>query len=213
MDVSGTLTRSSGSGDATITYSSYSSETYNPFWNPNKAGGAGLDFVNYANEYCNGAIDVMISHCGINDLSRYTADTIGELFTDYIKPFIRAFHTDFPNSKFILSTLPLPSPTGGMGANYGASSMLNWLTYSMRMWAFAVEAEKLVKDAEFSSYVKLADCMPIFDREHSYPYEMAYVNNRSTVQEERGTNGVHPTTVGTYQVSDAIYAVFNSLGL
>lgn len=213
ISASGTLTRQSGTGDATITYSSYTSESYNPFWNPNKAGGAGLDFVNYANLYCNGVIDVMISHCGLNDYNRYTWETIGNLFTEYIKPFVRAYHTDFPNGKFILSTLPLPSPTGGMGANYGAASNWNWLTTALKCWAFASEAEKMVKETEFSSYVLLADDVPVFDCVHSYPYEMAYVNNRSTVQEERGTNGVHPTTVGTYQVSDAIYMVFNRLSL
>lgn len=213
LSATGTLTRRTGTGDATITYTSFDSESYNPFWNPNKAGGAGLDFQNYATLYCNGSIDVMISHCGLNDISRYTPATIQDLFTDYVKPFIRAYHTDFPNGKFIISTLPLPSPTGGMGANYGASAYWNWLTTSLKLWAFSVEAEKLVEDAEFSSYVYLADDVPVFDCEHSYPYAMAYVNNRSTEQEELGTNGVHPTSVGSYQVADAIYMTFNRMGL
>ena len=213
ISASGTLTRQSGSGDATITYTSFESESYNPFWNENKSGGAGLDFINYANLYCNGAIDVMISHCGLNDMNQYTPATMSQLFTNYVKPFIRAYHTDFPNGKFIISTLPLPSPTGGMGANYGASSNWAWLITALKLWAFAVEAEKMCKESEFSSFVYLADDVPVFDCVHSYPYEMAYVNNRSTVQEERGTNGVHPTNVGTYQVSDAIYMTFNRLGL
>lgn len=213
LPASGTLTRSSGSGDSTITYTSYDSESYNPFWNPNKTGGAGLDFTNYANEYCNGSIDVMIACCGYNDFNRYTPATISNLFTDYVKPFIRAYHAEFPNGKFIISTHHLPTPDGGMAANYGAASNWNWLTTAHKIWAFAVEAEKLVKESEFSSYVYLSEVTSEFDCEHSYPTAQAYVNNRSSVQETVTTNGVHFTTVGAYQVSDSLYHAFNRLDL
>lgn len=213
IPASGTLTRSTGSGDATIIYSSYQSESYNPFWNPNKSGGAGLDFINYANEYCNGSINVIAVCCGLNDFNRYTPATIGNLFTDYIKPFLRAYHADFPSGKVIIGTIHMPSPNGGMAANYGAASNWNWLTTASKIWAFNTNLEALVNDSEFSGYVVMADITSEFDCEHSYPTTLAYVNNRSTQQETVDTNGVHFTTVGAYQVADSLYHAFNRLSL
>jgi hypothetical protein len=204
IPANGSLTRASGNGDASIIYTSYTEESFNPFWNNGK-----LDFVNYANKYCGGSIDVIISHCGMNDMSSYTVNNMANLFTNYIKPFVRAYHSDFPNGKVIISTLPLPSPTGGMGANYGASATWNWQSLSLKLWEFARLCEDMCKEAEFSSYVYVADCIPTFDCETSYPYEEKSVNTRSTVTEHIGSNGVHPTKEGSYQVSDAIYSIFN----
>lgn len=204
IPANGTLTRATGNGDVSIIYTSYTEESFNPFWNNGK-----LDFVNYANKYCDGSIDIIISHCGMNDMGLYTVDNMANLFTNYIKPFVRAYHRDFPNGKVIISTLPLPSPTGGMGANYGASATWNWQTLSLKLWEFARLCEEMCKETEFSAYVYMADCIPTFDCETSYPYEEKSVNTRSTVTEHIGSNGVHPTKEGSYQVSDAIYSIFN----
>lgn len=204
IPANGTLTRTTGNGDVSIIYTSYTKESFNPFWNNGK-----LDFANYANKYCGGSIDVIISHCGMNDMNSYTVDNMATLFTNYIKPFVRAYHSDFPNGKVVISTLPLPSPTGGMGANYGASATWNWQSLSLKLWKFARLCEDMCKETEFSSYVYMADCIPTFDCETSYPYETKSVNTRSTVTEHIGSNGVHPTKEGSYQVSDAIYSIFN----
>lgn len=210
---SGTLTiTAGGSGAQTITYTSRVNETYNPFYN----NGA-LDFANYLTQYCDGAtsIDVMISHCGMNNIGGYTVDTMGDLFNDYIKPFIRAYKTYCTNNsidgKFIFSTLPLPSPTGGMAANYGSSQTWNYQTIALRLYKFAELAREMAAESEFNGFVYVADDIPVFDAENSYPAEDAYVNTRSAITEKRGTNGVHPIEGGSYQVSDAIYAVFNTL--
>jgi len=102
----GALTRSSGTGDITVNYTSFESETFNPFWSNGK-----LDFVNYANQYCNGSIDVLIAYCGLNDI--FAGRTGESLFDNYVKPFVRALHADFPNAKVIISSLPLLDVTGG----------------------------------------------------------------------------------------------------
>lgn len=205
---SGTLTKVSGSGDASITYTSYDSEAYNPFWNPNKTGGAGLDFKAYADEYCGGSVDVFAMSCGYNGIF---SGTIAATIENYVKPFIRQYHADFPNGKFILISQWLPSPTGGMGANYGASVNWNWLTAALKLWELARAYEALSKDAEFSGYVLFCDLMATFDIEHSYPATAMAVNPRSTETEMIGTNGVHPTSVGQYELSDALYYVFNRI--
>ena len=202
IPTSGTLTRTSGSGDATISYSSVESEAYNPFWNDGS-----IDFSNYATTYCGGSIDVLISHCGVNDLfsSRTIDETIG-----YVKDIARAYHSDFPSGKFIISTLPLPDCTGGMGANYGASSN-NYYAIAQRIWDFANAVDELVQDAEFSPYVTVAPIVQLFDCENLYPKAEVSVANRSNRKELLGTNGVHPTTEGAYTVADSIFAAFNKL--
>ena len=206
----GTLSIASGSsGDATITYSSCESESYNPFWNQNKEGGAGLDFANYADLYCNDAIDVIISHCGLNDISRYTEETIDDLFTDYVKPFVRAYHTDFPNGIFIFSTLPLGSCNGGMAANYGASSVWNYYKIAKMLFALANAANEMASDDEFSSYFYVANVVPSFDCENLYPTANRDICLRLSTTEILQSNGVHPTQQGSYTVADAIFGTIN----
>nr|DAP77363.1 MAG TPA: GDSL-like Lipase/Acylhydrolase family protein/Beta fold, peptidoglycan hydrolase, HYDROLASE [Caudoviricetes sp.] len=205
VPASGTLTRVTGSGDATITYTSVESETYNPFWNDSTGK---LDFINYANLYCNGAIDVLISHCGVNDI--FIGRTGQTLVDTYVKPFARAFHTDFPNSKFIISSLPIPDCTGGMGANYGAT-LSNYYNRSQGFWDTAKAFDAMANDAEFSGWVTIAPVLQLFDNENGYPKLATPVNNRSTVTELLGTNGAHPTEYGSYMVADAIYRVINKI--
>ena len=209
---SGTLTKLTGDGDGTITYSSFDAENYNPFWNPDKTGGAGLDFINYANLYCNGTISVLLSHCGMNDISRYTPTNITSLFTDYVKPFVRAFHADFPQAKFVFSTLPLGSPNGGMAANYGANSFWNYYNVAQMLWALADSAHNMAKETEFSSYFFVADVIPSFDCENLYPTSDKEICLRLSTNELLQSNGVHPIAAGSYTVADAIFNAINFIG-
>lgn len=65
---SGTLTKFSGTGDATITYSSNTTGSLNPFW----SSGA-LDMSNYVSTYSLGGMDIAVIMLGINDLIRNTS--------------------------------------------------------------------------------------------------------------------------------------------
>ena len=47
-----------------------------------------------------------------------------------------------------------------------------------------------------------------FDTEYNMPYSETNVNTRSTVKEKRGTNGVHPSTEGYYQIADTVFRNF-----
>lgn len=198
IPTSGNLTRNTGNGDATIAYSSYVSETYNPFWNGDK-----LDIKHYADQYCNGDIDILIAVCGTNDL--FTARPIAEIMDD-VKTFAMAYHTAFPNGKFILSTLPLPSPIGGMGANYNATKD-NYYNIALRMFGFAKGIYDMCRDSEFASYVVGCSTLQTFDIDNLYPYAEKPVNNRMpNVKEKIGSNGVHPTIEGYKTIADALYS-------
>ena len=205
IPASGTLVRATGSGDETITYTQVESESYNPFWNNGK-----LDFLNYANLYCDGSIDVLITHLGVNDI--FAGRSAETLIESYVKPFVRAFHMDFPNGKLIISTLPLPDCAGGMAANYGATEH-NYYHRAQYFWDYAKAFDELSKDSEFSPYLSVATVIQEFDCEYSYPKTDAAVNNRSEIKEKLGTNGVHPANEGYYLIADAIFREINSLQL
>ena len=210
---SGLLSITRGTGDDTIKYSSFSCESYNPFWNPDKPGGAGLDFINYANRYCNGSIDILLSHCGVNDIA-YTVKgvkTIDDVFSEYVKPFVRAFHADFPKAQFIFSTIPLCSPNGGMGANYGALEFYDYFSIAKEVFKLAAAARKMAAEPEFSGYFSVAEVTPSFDCENLYPTENRDVAPRLSTTEVLQSNGFHPTKEGSYTVADAIFYHINGL--
>ena len=196
---SGTIVIRTGTGDSSIHYSSVVIESGNPFWNDNNNT---VDFQNYANIYCGGAsIDAIIAQMGINDVSNIT---IEDIFTNYIKPFIRKYHLDYPSGKFFIGGLQLPSCIGGMGANYGASSY-NYFSTANKYWDFLKAVYSLVSEEEFSSYVCFIATTEEFDCENCYPIQNVNVNNRVNISEPLGTNGVHPTEDGGKMLSDAIY--------
>ena len=211
---SGTLSLSNGSGDATITYSAYTAESYSPFYNSETHQ---IDFINYANTYCNGSIDIMVTLCGTNDIFGGNIENVATTYNSYIKPFIRKYHEQFPNGKFIISTLYLPDMNGGLGASYGAGQTANWWKQAQNNYEFARLAYELEVDSEFSSYVTVANVMHLFDTENLYIYANTPVTNRlPDVKERLGQNGVHPSgsggsfvlgdsEAGTKTIADILY--------
>jgi hypothetical protein len=198
----GQLTRKNGNGDSTITYSSYESESYNPFYNSESGK---LDFKAYADKYCNGSIDVFLWHCGVNDIFAGTPESITNAIEAY-RNILRAYHADFPNGKVVISSVPLGDPNGGFGANYGASENGNYYTFAIQVFEYARQLMELCKEIEFNSYTYYCPVMEEFDSENSYPSEEVAVNNRlQSVKEKRGTNAVHPIDFGCYMVTDSFY--------
>lgn len=204
IPASGTLNRMSGSGDEVITYSSYESESYNPFWNSESES---LDFKAYADLYCDRDIGLQIWHCGVNDIAR-GVDKIPTVIESF-RSILRAFHQDFPNGKVIISSVPVGSPDGGFGANYGAASdTLNYYAFLDAAQQYSRALSNLCEEDEFVSYAFYAPTLEEFDCEYSYPYVDTPVNNRMAVTERVGTNAVHPIVQGSYMISDSIYRVF-----
>ena len=202
---SGVLVKSSGSGDNEIAYTSYVEEKYSPFWNDAEAR---LDFAQYADRYCDGKIDCLVWHCGVNDLVGGDPSVISSIIGAF-RRLIDAYHTDFPNGKVIISSVPIGSVNGGFAANYGASSSLNYYTFARMAQLYAEALIALCNEYEDSVFYAAA--LEEFDAENGYPTAQTAVNNRSSVKETLGTNGVHPTTAGSLMVADAIYRTFNAI--
>ena len=203
---SGVMTKSSGAGDSSITYSSYTEETFSPFWNEDTNK---LDFKQYADKFCGGSIDVMIWHCGVNDIYAGTPESIDAAIAAF-RIILAQYNEDFPNGKVIISSVPVGSLNGGFAANYGASSNGNAMVFMHQAQVYAKKLQDLCDEYTFATY---APVLEEFDAENGYPTKMTPVNNRVSETEVVGTNAVHPTTEGSYLVADAIYRAFNTLVL
>lgn len=193
VSASGTLTKVSGGGDATIAYTSYYKESGNPFWDRTLST-PGLNFQKYADEYCNGTIDIIVSLMTGNDLSELSGN-IDSLLANYVKPFVRKYHQEFPNGKFIFGIQPPYSIYGGSA-----------LTYDMKLWTinYALALYDMAADNEFSSYFSIAHTLQLFDNDYMFPLSSQSVANRlPNIVEKETNNGTHPTGAGgQFQIGD-----------
>lgn len=196
---SGTLTRTSGSGDATITFSSYTSESANPFWVNGE-----LNFTNYVNTYMGGAVDVVYVLLSWNGQTAYRTDFSADLA--YATTLFNHMKAAFPDIKIKLMGVQLPSQNGGMGMNYGATGGYSD-TYGMTVTALNMNKayQEFANKVEFSSFVEFVNVSAQFDSENNMPENDAPVNTRNAKTEKRGTNGVHPAPEGYYQIADVVY--------
>lgn len=199
LPANGKLIKMSGTGADEIIYSSYIFEDGNPFWY-NDA----IDFRHYASAYCNNAnIDVLYAHLGLNGIhSKVQVDTTIE---NYAKPFIDAYHRDYPNGKFILGTLQMPAPYGGFGETLGAASTQDWYFRSDLFWYILEKYQELASSSAYSSFVSITECTSEFDCEGAYPVRNKEVDNRTLETEIVQTDRIHPTEDGKKMISDSIY--------
>lgn len=204
--LSGTLTKVSGNGDTTITFSSWEENSQNPLWNQTTNQ---MDFVPYANTYCNGHIDVVYTLLSWNGQTPWRTD-----FTDIInqvKIFADTLHRDFPNAKMKILGIQVPSINGGMGATYGATGTSYADGFGMVITA--LNQNKAYQDfanlTAYKNWVEFVNVSSQVDSEYNMPYSSYDVNTRNSVaKENRGTNGVHPSDSGYKQIGDVVYRNF-----
>lgn len=202
---SGTLTKSHGTGDSTITFTSRSQDTQNPLWDysANK-----MTFIPYANAVANGSIDVVYTLLSWNGQEPGRED-----FSDVIasiKRFADTLHSEFPQAKLKIMGIQVPSINGGIGANYGATGTSYADGYGMVVTALNQNKayQDFANSEGYKDFVEFVNISAEFDTEYNMPYSEVNVNTRSNVKEKRGTNGVHPSTEGYYQIADTVFRNF-----
>ena len=126
---------------------------------------------------------------------------------------LKLIHSDFPNAKIVAMGLQLPSITGGNGHNEGANS---FYSDTANLVDYAFEYNKalenmLTTDSELKTYCYYVDTKGQFDTRYNMPWTEYPVNTRNTTTEKRGTNGVHPSTNGYYQIGDAFYRKLSAI--
>ena len=201
VSASGNLTNANNS--VVGSYLSFTEEFYQPFWNSTANQ---FDIKTYVNDYCGNKVDYIFILLGINSLYGTKPFTSVDSVLDSCKNLLRKIHADLPNTKILLSTNNLVSQNGGLGFNYNAQTyfgqydveVINHLIFAMNKAYYTLETDK-----EFMPYVEVINTHAQFDADNAFPTTIKNVNTRSSKTESIGTNGVHPTNNGYWQIADA----------
>lgn len=203
MPASGVMRKITGDGQEEINFTASQVESYQPFWNTETDS---FDIKGYVDTYCDGHLEILCVQLGINSIisaNPFTTDFEGVL--SEAKNFIDLVHSQLPNTKIYIATLPLPSQNGGLGSNYPASNADG--SYLTAAWNYKVHKvndlyRSLTADANYNSFVSEIDVCAEMDSDNNYPYSDRQLNTRSTKTEQVGNNGVHPANEGYWQIAD-----------
>ncbi|MDK0670431.1 BppU family phage baseplate upper protein [Clostridium perfringens] len=176
----------------------------NPFWDLETDR---VDFKKYCQAHGFEKIDYVYTLLTWNG-GRADMATIEDNKTviDQAKQLIDIIHRDYPNAKIRIMGIPLPSLNGGTGANYGANG--NYAdTYGLVRGVFGLNLayQEFANREGYKDFVEFVNVSGQFDSENNMPAELVKVNTRSSKTELRGSNGVHPTMEGYYQIADVAY--------
>lgn len=203
---SGTLTKVSGTGDATITYSSAVQSSGNPFWND--ATGA-LDVPGYVNKWCGGKLDIV--YCLLTWNAQYGNRTDFSAFVNYAKTLFTHIHSHYPDAPIKLMGVQLPDLRHGekvLGAPHE-----NTYTDPYGLFVTALNMNTAYQDfaneAGYSDYVEFINVSSQVDSEFNMPFTEVAVNTRNSDYTDKvGTNDVHPNEKGYYQIADVLFRNF-----
>tara|TARA_R110001592_G_scaffold287035_1_gene555691 strand:+ start:138 stop:3440 length:3303 start_codon:yes stop_codon:yes gene_type:complete len=201
---SGTLTKASGVGDATVTFSASEALSGNPFWI-----GGGVDFGQYLTNNGFAAPDVVFIGLGINDCFGQTSDTAASDTADVafakLDALIASIKTADAGTKVgIMIPSPPSSDQDSFGANYTTGQTRWRFKRNILIWARQLIAKYSGQEASriyiVPSNVAL-DTVNNMNRASAAP-----VNSRSAITVQRQNNGVHPESTGYQQIGDALWA-------
>ena len=125
----------------------------------------------------------------------------------YARKMIDTLHKEYPNAIIRCMGIQMPSQCGGMGYMYGANSSGYANDYGMLVTAMHYNSalEDFCQLPEYKDFVRYVDVAGQFDTDYNMPASSKPVNNRSETTEQIGTDGVHPTVNGYYQIADAAF--------
>ena len=201
----GSLTRTSGQGQETISYTSAVVETFQPFWNYDTDQ---FDISSYVDKYLDGHVEYICILLGSNSIigmNPYTGNINNVL--NQAKELITKIHEQLPDAIICVGTESLKSQNGGTGTSYAASGASG--SYLIPSWNYKYHKlndayRTLEEDETFSQYVKVIDLCAQTDSEYAFNYTEVDVNTRVTTDKERrGTDGVHPNNQGYWMMADA----------
>ena len=202
LPATGILTKVSGVGNSTLAYES-SSRNGNPF-----VYDGAIDIKRYANDYCGGRIDVVYLAGFGNGNLPYADDQTSRFVI--MQNLIDAIKAVFPNCKFGIALSYNPDEKGGMGINYNAAGRYSY-GYGIKYSNFVIcnQLQEYITTNSLGSYVSIVNWLNEFDQENNFiSYHNKKVNVRASATEPFGANGLHPTSVGHYQLADVLYRHF-----
>ena len=198
VPIEGTLTKIRGEGQVSIPYTDAVEESYSPFFNSTTNQ---VDFVQYANLYCDGAIDICIVFLSPYNDGHAGNESLNDIMED-IETFVNALRRDFPNCKIVL--IPDIGVNVLNGIEYNWSLSNKQTTCSIRRILFRY-AEMLNDYAKTIDNCYIVNSMCEVDQDNAFPIGNRVVNYRSSDTEVIGTNGVHPTNTGYLMLADSVF--------
>ena len=201
---SGTLTKTKGGGDGSITYSSVAIENYSPFWDSTNNK---VSFVDYANRYCNNHIDVCIIALSPFNDGIMGNENLNSVIND-MKKFIDALHIDFPLCKILLNSGNGYSTEYGLEYNYSASSKFSSIGTRIMLSRYSKVVNEFINSDTYSSFCYMVNTITEVDSENVFPTSNKKKNTRTDETEVIGVNGIHPTHEGYMMIADSVFRCF-----
>ena len=208
-EASGTLTLQSGSGTATMNYTSYTTDTANPFWDGNNNE---LSFTNYVENVCNLPVGTKIDFAYIlmtwNGVPQFGGDW--DSFMGYAKDFIDALHADYPDCKVKLMGVEFVYRPTFISAVFPQDSMQNnrrvaKMNELYQELANSNEESGTSGDA-YNTFVEFVNVSSQLDSKYNMTNTELDANTRNSNYKERYTNNsIHPAPPGYLQIADIAY--------
>lgn len=208
--VSGTLTKATGTGDASITFSSFTTVPGNPLWN------GALSRMDVAGYFTNNSItlssgDWFTMQLGTNDIFGY-ADTVAlnakiSAVLISVDTFINAVHAVSPG---INIAIVLPNPPGNQdaaGSNYTSGQTAWWFDLNVKKYMKAI-ISKYDNSTYKGNAVYVLGANAQIDTKNNMQTATQKINARNYSTYSRQINLVHPANSGYAQFSDAYYSLF-----
>lgn len=171
---------------------------------------ANANFKSYADKYCGGSIDLLITHIGVNNSLWELSNE--ESAISNARTFIKGYFRDFPNGKMIISAIPMPDDGTNVYANTNTENNINRYGTLTSFLRYNKALSDLVEELKGEYNISYAPTNLFFDADYGYPKEHKCVNTRmSGYKEMVGINGVHPIPEGSYMIADGILPVLSTI--
>lgn len=167
---------------------------------------ANANFKSYADKYCGGSIDLLITHIGVNNSLWELSNE--ESAISNARTFIKGYFRDFPNGKMIITAIPMPDDGTNVYANTNTENNINRYGTLTSFLRYNKALSDLVEELKGVYNISYAPTNLFFDADYGYPKEHKCVNTRmSGYKEMVGVNGVHPIPEGSFMIADGILPV------
>lgn len=193
-EASGVLTKVSDNGDATLTFTSVTRESTNLLWD---ADNNKMSFIPYANQYCNGQIDIVIAQLGWNGMASVYQTDFSSVESK-VKQFADCLHQEYPHAKLKILGLALPSQNGACSSTYSLTTVPYSDTYSLTVNVINLNKlyQQIANESGYSDFVEYIPVAQQFDSENSYPFNVRLKNNRLIIKTF--------VSDGYYQIGDIV---------
>ena len=167
-----------------------------------------FDVKDYVAEHCGGQLDYVYLQLGTNELLSSGPFDDLDWILNGAKRLINRFHEAYPDCVVLLGSVLLPSQNGGLGANYqegDVNGIYGAAGFGVKVHRLNAAYQALANSEEYASFTHFIDNNAQFDCQNVYPTEERPNNDYVPGNEEVGSNGVHPTDIGYWQVAAGIF--------